>query len=116
MKYNSFIVGSIPNVRHVSVLLMMLIRKDWKYTDTGILDKTHLRFFTEESLKRVFVSSEYIVEKIYGINQVKLNSDNLKTFFKSFLIIFMTYLFGRDSRFLQFGFRIKPKFLKKIIE
>ena len=109
MKNESIIVGSIPNVRHVGVLLKLLIWKDWQYSDIGILDKTHLRFFTEKSLKRAFVSNEYTIEDFHGINQVKLKFDNLKAFCKSFGMIFFSCLFGRDSGFIQFGFRIKPK-------
>ncbi|MRR05720.1 MAG: class I SAM-dependent methyltransferase, partial [Deltaproteobacteria bacterium] len=45
MKPSSFIIGSIPNVRYIKNLTELLIKKDWKYKDEGILDKTHYRFF-----------------------------------------------------------------------
>jgi 2-polyprenyl-3-methyl-5-hydroxy-6-metoxy-1,4-benzoquinol methylase len=39
------IVLSIPNVAHSSVRLGLLQGR-WTYTETGLLDETHLRFFT----------------------------------------------------------------------
>lgn len=44
------IVCSIPNVRHASVLLPLLVHGRWDYVDAGILDRTHLRFFTPASM------------------------------------------------------------------
>jgi hypothetical protein len=36
-------------VRHYSVLLPLVFSGSWAYTDAGILDRTHLRFFTRKS-------------------------------------------------------------------
>ena len=47
------IIASIPNVRHWSVLKDLLEGR-WEYQDAGILDRTHLRFFTRESVIRLF--------------------------------------------------------------
>jgi len=46
------IVCSIPNVRHQSVLLPLLVKGEWAYEDAGILDRTHLRFFTLNGIKQ----------------------------------------------------------------
>lgn len=43
------IIVSIPNVAHISVR-MMLLEGRWEYEQTGILDETHLRFFTRDSI------------------------------------------------------------------
>lgn len=40
------LLASIPNVRHTNVLLPLLVDGRWQYQDEGILDRTHLRFFT----------------------------------------------------------------------
>jgi 2-polyprenyl-3-methyl-5-hydroxy-6-metoxy-1,4-benzoquinol methylase len=40
------IVCSIPNIRHESVLVPLLVHGRFPYVDEGILDRTHLRFFT----------------------------------------------------------------------
>jgi 2-polyprenyl-3-methyl-5-hydroxy-6-metoxy-1,4-benzoquinol methylase len=44
-----YVIISLPNVRHVRVILNLAFRGDWTYVDEGILDRTHLRFFTEQS-------------------------------------------------------------------
>ncbi len=43
------IIASIPNVRNVRVLLPLLLLGRWDYVEAGILDSTHLRFFTRRS-------------------------------------------------------------------
>ena len=40
---------SVPNVRHHSVLLPLLLHGQWEYQDRGLLDRTHLHFFTRSS-------------------------------------------------------------------
>jgi 2-polyprenyl-3-methyl-5-hydroxy-6-metoxy-1,4-benzoquinol methylase len=40
---------SLPNVRHYSVVLPLLFGGRWDYEDAGLLDRTHLRFFTKTS-------------------------------------------------------------------
>jgi 2-polyprenyl-3-methyl-5-hydroxy-6-metoxy-1,4-benzoquinol methylase len=43
------VVISIPNVAHGS-LRLALLQGRWDYLETGLLDRTHLRFFTRESV------------------------------------------------------------------
>ncbi len=47
------IVACIPNIQHWSILLSLLCGR-WKYEDEGLLDRTHLRFFTAESIRELF--------------------------------------------------------------
>jgi len=47
------LIVSIPNVAHLSVRLALLSGR-FPYAETGLLDRTHLRFFTRESLERLF--------------------------------------------------------------
>jgi 2-polyprenyl-3-methyl-5-hydroxy-6-metoxy-1,4-benzoquinol methylase len=44
---------SIPNIAHWSVLQQQL-RGRWDYTDQGLLDKTHIRFFTLQTALELF--------------------------------------------------------------
>jgi len=53
------IIASIPNVRYFFNIYELIIKKDWEYKETGILDKTHFRFFTKNSMKRMIVNSCY---------------------------------------------------------
>jgi 2-polyprenyl-3-methyl-5-hydroxy-6-metoxy-1,4-benzoquinol methylase len=43
------LIASIPNVRHVTVVAPLLLQGRWSYGGTGVLDRTHLRFFTQQS-------------------------------------------------------------------
>ena len=42
---------SVPNVRHYKVSLPLLFRGEFRYADDGIMDRTHLHFFTRGSLE-----------------------------------------------------------------
>lgn len=52
------IVASIPNVRHWSVVKELLEGK-WDYRNEGILDRTHLRFFTRKGVMELFEQAGY---------------------------------------------------------
>lgn len=62
------VVASIPNIRYLPVLWELLFRARWEYADSGVLDKTHLRFFTKSSIVKMFESQGYSLESICGIN------------------------------------------------
>ena len=55
---DGYVVASIPNVAHASIVLN-LMAGEFKYTDLGLLDKTHLRFFTRSSIETMFRESGY---------------------------------------------------------
>lgn len=46
------VLFSVPNVRYVEVIHGLLLKGDWRYVDEGVLDRTHLRFFTRRSFDR----------------------------------------------------------------
>ena len=96
------LVGSIPNVRYILNLLEVLIRRDWRYRDDDILDRTHLRFFTEKSLRRALEDCGYEIEQLRGINPWEFSPLSVKEGAKWTLSV----LLGADTRFRQFGFRV----------
>ena len=62
-------VASIPNVRNWrDVLWPLLCYGTWTYTERGILDSTHLRFFTRRSMCQFFVDNGWLVQSVTGIN------------------------------------------------
>lgn len=65
-----YIMASIPNIRHISIIRSLVLKGEWKYEDSGILDKTHLRFFTRKSIVRMLEDCGYRVEMIKGIRGV----------------------------------------------
>jgi 2-polyprenyl-3-methyl-5-hydroxy-6-metoxy-1,4-benzoquinol methylase len=46
-------IACIPNVAHWSIIAGLLGGK-WNYQDAGLLDRTHLRFFTVETMIKMF--------------------------------------------------------------
>ncbi len=57
------IVASIPNIRYWGII-NMLIEGHWKYGDYGILDKTHLRFFTKKEIEKLFADAGFEITDI----------------------------------------------------
>jgi cyclopropane fatty-acyl-phospholipid synthase-like methyltransferase len=49
---------SIPNIAHMGVILEML-SGDFRYRKEGLLDQTHLRFFTQRSFLRLLAESGF---------------------------------------------------------
>jgi 2-polyprenyl-3-methyl-5-hydroxy-6-metoxy-1,4-benzoquinol methylase len=49
LKPGGYVVLSLPNIAHADVKLQLLAGR-FPYRDTGLLDRTHLRFFTLESI------------------------------------------------------------------
>jgi 2-polyprenyl-3-methyl-5-hydroxy-6-metoxy-1,4-benzoquinol methylase len=66
------LVISVPNVRHLSVLVQLIMLGDWRYSDAGILDRTHVRFFTSKSLKRLLAETGFrlVAFERYGSNRL----------------------------------------------
>jgi 2-polyprenyl-3-methyl-5-hydroxy-6-metoxy-1,4-benzoquinol methylase len=63
------LVASIPNVRNWRDVLWPLLRHGtWTYTEWGILDRTHLSFFTRSSIYSLFVDTGWSVASVTGIN------------------------------------------------
>ena len=60
LKENGFLLASIPNIAHGSIRLS-LWKGNWTYRTKGLLDNTHLRFFTRESIAEVFSLSGWFV-------------------------------------------------------
>ncbi|MCM1185072.1 MAG: methyltransferase domain-containing protein [Lachnoclostridium sp.] len=63
LKPSGFILASIPNILHYSVILELL-RGKFSYADSGILDRTHLRFFTLYEIVLMFKECGYGIEAV----------------------------------------------------
>ena len=49
VKPGGLVISSLPNVRFIGVLGPLLVQGQWRYRQDGVLDRTHLRFFTRKS-------------------------------------------------------------------
>ena len=103
MSPGAFLMGSIPNVRWLPNLWSLVVERDWRYLDNGILDTTHLRFFTMKSWRYALERHGYIVEVLEGVNPLQLGSNPFKRVAKTILIA----LVGSDARYLQFAWRAR---------
>mgnify|MGYP001089389280 FL=1 len=62
---NGYIIASIPNVMHISVM-EELIEGRFRYSDTGLLDRTHIHLFTYYEIMSLFQEAGYEVKDING--------------------------------------------------
>ncbi|MFY0603274.1 MAG: class I SAM-dependent methyltransferase [Flavobacteriaceae bacterium] len=99
------LVTSIPNVRYAKNLFKMIFKRDWKYTDDLILDRTHYRFFTKKSIKRMYQDCGYKIQKMKGINRTK------SFFYFPFAVLFNILFLGSqlDMFFMQYATVVKKK-------
>jgi 2-polyprenyl-3-methyl-5-hydroxy-6-metoxy-1,4-benzoquinol methylase len=64
---DGFIIAIIPNIKHYSVLLGLVLFDEFKYTNYGLLDRSHLRFFTRKEIKRMFRDEQLEVAGLVAI-------------------------------------------------
>ncbi len=62
------ILISTPNIAHMSVRLGLL-DGDFTYTPSGILESTHLRFFTLRTLQEVLAAAGLKIDRLLGLNR-----------------------------------------------
>ena len=58
---NGAIICSIPNMRHYTVILR-LIKRGWQYDDFGHFDRTHLRFFSRQTMRQLIEEAGFQIE------------------------------------------------------
>jgi len=60
------IIASLPNIRHFTASLGLVLKGDWDYRKEGILDSTHLRFFTKKTAIALMESSGLTMDRVIG--------------------------------------------------
>lgn len=58
---NGFVIASIPNVANWRIRFSLLFGR-FEYEESGLLDKSHLRFFTLKALKEMFFRAGYKID------------------------------------------------------
>ena len=66
LKNTGYIIASIPNVKNYRVLLDLVLYDKFEYADSGILDRSHLRFFTRREMRSLFCET--------GLNVISIRS------------------------------------------
>ena len=62
LKKNGTLLISLPNIRELNSLLKIFWLGDFKYSDDGVLDKTHLRFFCKKNMIELFNNSNLSIQ------------------------------------------------------
>ncbi len=97
---NGVVVASIPNILFYSGVVNMIRTQDFKYESAGIMDITHLRFFSKKSIIRMFEETGYDLLRIEGIS----SAASLK--FKLLNFLFVNRI--ADMKYMQFAVVATP--------
>jgi SAM-dependent methyltransferase len=62
---DGYLVISLPNIAHADVRLALLTGK-FNYRPTGLLDRTHLRFFTRETITTFLEDNDFDVAQVFA--------------------------------------------------
>lgn len=70
LKKDAFLISSVPNIRYWSIIKDLVIYGNWEYVNAGIMDQTHLRFFTRNTFINMLQRANYEIDHhemiIYG--------------------------------------------------
>lgn len=92
---------STPNVAHLSVRLNLLQGR-FDYVDSGILESTHLRFFTLPTFANVLRSAGLHIERVLLLNRVPSSNDLIEFgWFRSLLALAAA---GQDDALYTYQF------------
>ena len=84
------IVCSIPNIRHYSALLKLLLR-GWVYEEYGLFDRTHLRFFSLRGMQEMIRNAGYTIDlvrpRIHTSRKVRILTAPVRGHIQEFLAL-----------------------------
>jgi hypothetical protein len=66
------IIASLPNIRYYKVTIPLIILGRFRYKRAGVLDKTHLRFFTKETGLQLLATDHLQVTTYRRLNRLKI--------------------------------------------
>ncbi len=72
LKPGGQLLVSVPNIRNFYTLARSLDEGRWEYEDAGILDRTHLRFFTRTDFENVLHRSGYRLLKTQTVHDMRM--------------------------------------------
>ena len=69
LKPGATVFASSPNIAHRRVF-PMLLRGEWALTDAGVMDRTHLRWFTPKTYRALFEDCGFRVESVRELTPI----------------------------------------------
>ena len=109
LKPSGYVVATIPNIAHGSVRLSLLTGK-FEYRSNGLLDRTHLRFFTRESMERMFRNVGLDIVEIRELKLDIFSAPNIKL--KQDFPEVLVYSIRQDPEATVYEFVVKAKLLQ----
>jgi 2-polyprenyl-3-methyl-5-hydroxy-6-metoxy-1,4-benzoquinol methylase len=73
---SGYVVASIPNIAHGAVRLALL-KGSFEYGEVGLLDDSHVRFFTARSVEELFAEAGYRIDQIERTSVPVFSGSNL---------------------------------------
>lgn len=103
------VVASIPNIRSFPSLWQLIVHARWKYEDCGVLDRTHLRFFTKSSIVDMFHGEGYELDVVCGLNAYSGTPNASRGLWRAYKLMNALSL-GKldDMKFQQFAVVARP--------
>jgi 2-polyprenyl-3-methyl-5-hydroxy-6-metoxy-1,4-benzoquinol methylase len=98
-----YIIASVPNVKFLDIILRLVFLDEFRYDDCGILDRSHLRFFTKSEAIKMFEEAKLEITDVIHLSyrkDVKRARDNLSNLVHRLL---------RGSSFSAVQYLIKAK-------
>lgn len=71
LKKNGIVIASIPNINNKRLLKKLILNDNFEYKEAGILDITHIRFFTKKTIQKLFIDTGYEIIKMDDIKTRK---------------------------------------------
>jgi methionine biosynthesis protein MetW len=62
LRDDGLIVCCVPNVRYWRVWKDLVFQGKWEYASEGVMDQTHLRFFTTRSFKKLLIDTSFTIQ------------------------------------------------------
>lgn len=101
LTHTGVIITSIPNIRYYRAFVDLVMHGNWDYKDHGILDKTHLRFFTYKSIVKMFNQLGFEILLMEGIHPTSSRT------FRIINLLLWNAL--SDVRYKHFAVVVRPK-------
>jgi 2-polyprenyl-3-methyl-5-hydroxy-6-metoxy-1,4-benzoquinol methylase len=105
------VIVSMPNIRHISIL-EALARGAFPYAPTGILDITHIRFFTPAGMEQMFNETGFEIEQTWILTVSQ--TAKIERFPAQVAVGKLALTVDSEQEWdqlnaVQFGFRLRPR-------
>jgi 2-polyprenyl-3-methyl-5-hydroxy-6-metoxy-1,4-benzoquinol methylase len=96
LKPGARIFASTPNISHWRNVLS-LARGQFRYSDSGMMDRTHLHWFTPESFRQLFENAGVTVDRLAPLNRLSRKERLFSSIFPSLapMMYFQIDMHGR---------------------